>query len=255
MENTSTRIQFTPPIKLDTQVQDRLFSEISTKLQELDQMNQKEAVAQSRLEQIEQQFKKTHDELLATKKQIEDKVAVFSSNLRSHIEISEEQEKLQSQIEKERVANSKLAHDLAKSVEVNLSLQLQIEELKKMARLAIDQEKRRADSFLFEKEQTQKELEETKVELEKTKTAYFDLDAGLKENLQLLQSLSETAERKIVDVQMELNQKNLEVKDLQSHLARSYQQVEILKTENLTLRNYFSKIHSMQESKSAPAPQ
>ncbi len=236
----------------EPKIHDRLFSEISSKLNELEQESLKAVPNHSRLEQIEFQFRRSQEELFLTRQLIEEKMSSFSVLANSQFDKNEELSKLQIQIERERTANAKLAADLTKSIEVNLNLQIQIEELKKMARQAVEIEKKKHEETIrmneLQKESVTaltEELSQVRLELAKTSEAYSEIESSVQEQSQMLRELSTSAEAKIVDMQLELNKRLNESKEYYSHLQRSYQQIQLLKQENQSLRDYFSKMQNL----------
>jgi len=236
----------------EPKIHDRLFNEISSKLNELEQEGLKANPTSSRLEQIEFQFRRSQEELALTRQMIEEKMTAFASLANPNTERQEEMSKVQTQLETERAANAKLAGDLTKSIEVNLNLQIQIEELKKMARQAVEAEKRKHEDTTRLNElqkinidSLSEELSQVRLELTKTSEAYNEIEKTIQEQSTLLRELSNTAEAKIVEMQLELNKRLNESKDYYSHLQRSYQQIQLLKQENQSLRDYFSKMQNL----------
>jgi chromosome segregation ATPase len=70
------------------------------------------------------------------------------------------------------------------------------------------------------------------------------------EQNKVLNTMSELAQAKMLEVQAALHKKSAECKDYQSHLQQALAQIEILKQENQTLKEYFAKLsqHSIQQS-------
>jgi hypothetical protein len=113
----------------EPKIHDRLFNEISSKLNELEQEGLKANPTSSRLEQIEFQFRRSQEELALTRQMIEEKMTAFASFANPNTERQEEMSKVQTQLETERAANAKLAGDLTKSIEVNLFVNFQLNNL------------------------------------------------------------------------------------------------------------------------------
>lgn len=274
---------------------EKLFEEICGKLQEL-----------SKAEPMESRFEKMQHDLLAAQQEIQDKIKNLDSLSFNNHDLSREVKRLTDQIDQERINSSKLSTDLAKSLELNLKLQFEIEEVRSKAANLLGEEKKhnqylneKIKSLNHELDLTQALCNETRLELAKAKEKYqldqqnwsherkqqSDLIADLNlsidekkqiiENLQsdiakknselqtitqgsqeleeyvvkqnqMLKSLSEVAERKMIELKMTLDKKTIECQDYYSHLQQALTQINVLRQENTALKDYIAKLASLQ---------
>lgn len=213
-----------------------------------------------------------------------------------------ELDKISEQLANERSQNSKLSADLSRSLELNLKLQFEVEEIRLKANQLLkeeqaynlnlqekikkmdheielsqalnndlrvelsrakdsyqnDSEKWFAEKKQFESQLTQlhedisqnerakkllekaiEDLREEKVILNST---LQDYKKHAEEQNHVLSTMSELASQKMIEVQAALHKKSTECKDYHSHLQQALTQVEILKQENATLKDYFNRM-------------
>lgn len=185
-------------IKSNIPEHDRLFNEICGKLSELSQKSDVKQPGQDqwseRLEQMHNSLKMSQEELKATQTLLEEKIRTFDSMSVLSNDSHNEFKKLTEQLEQERMTNSKLSTDLAKSLELNLKLQFEIEEIRARANNVV-QEERKLNVFLTEKNKalsTELELSqalqnETRLELSKAKDRFASEHERLQKTIESLE--------------------------------------------------------------------
>lgn len=147
---------------------EKLFDEISNKLNELSQRYQDGTVEDNpsdhqRLERMQGQLKKFQSEMQGTNEEVMEKIKSLESVNFSQNEITVQLRQITEQLNHERMTNSKLSADLAKSLELCLHLQLEIQGLKARA-MAIQTEERKFSNSLIDKNRTlQRDLELSQV--------------------------------------------------------------------------------------------
>jgi DNA repair exonuclease SbcCD ATPase subunit len=286
---------------------ERLFDEICKKLKELS--HREEMIHAShpmeKIERMQQQLKRSQDELKMADSQIQDKIKSFDDITNTNSDSNSDYEKTSNLLIQERDTNAKLSSDLAKALELNLKLQFELEESRSKSNSIISEEKKYSQ-FMNDKVKTlQNEMElaqalndELKSELEKAKQSVISCQADQERKEQFLKSeldratqlmqeqnqmidklqvelkskedklnevnvefqefdkfqvqqtetiqrLSEVAEKKIVELKIELDRKAIECQDYYSHLQKALTQVNLLKQENLNLKDYVTKMNTL----------
>jgi hypothetical protein len=163
---------------------EKLFDEISNKLNELSQRYQDGTTAeeapsqQQRLERMQDQLKKFRTDMQGNNNEMIEKIKSLENVNFSQNEITGQLRQITEQLNHERMTNSKLSADLAKSLELCLQLQLEIQGLKARS-MAIQTEDKKFSNSLIEKNRVlQRELElaqalkgEMAMEMAKAKSA------------------------------------------------------------------------------------
>ena len=129
---------------------EKIFNEICTKLGELSQVEDnktsKDKVAQ--LEKMQNQIKNFQYDLLATHEDMQLKINTLEQMTTSNSDLSERMQELTALLNQERTLNSKLSTDLAKSLDLSLKLQLEIQEIKSRSLQAqLEDRKQYLDNF------------------------------------------------------------------------------------------------------------
>lgn len=161
---------------------EKLFDEICNKLNELSTTNGEEGPAptQPKYEQMQVQMKKFHSELKGTQEELREKIKSLENVSYGPETLDAQLQQLANQLVAERTNNAKLSGDLAKSLELSLQLQLEIQGLKARA-LQMQGEEKKYSQALFERNKIlQRDLElnqalkeETTMELMKAKSAFI----------------------------------------------------------------------------------
>lgn len=217
---------------------EKLFDEISGKLSELSQKSEvhiKQDQWSERIEKMHQNLRISQEELKATQSELQEKIKSFDSMSFIQNDINQDIKKLSEQLQAERMTNSKLSTDLAKSLELNLKLQFEIEEIRAKANNLVVEE-RKMNQFLNEKNKSlSTELElaqalqnETRLELSKAKDRFQLEQERLLENKKNL-------EIKQNELQQLIDEKNLKLEEEQLLTQSQKQEIDRL---NLILNDF-----------------
>ncbi len=180
---------------------ERLFSEICNKLNELGQnrsVSEGDSVNhQEKMDRLQNQILSFQTEIHSSHSELREKIkSIENVQVNQNSDMSHQLRDITEQLNNERGANSKLNADLAKSLELGLQLQLEIQGLKTKAQ-QIQNDERKYSNGLHEKMRTitnDLELcralkEETETELHKAKTKFMsEQDEWVKERKNLLSS-------------------------------------------------------------------
>lgn len=99
---------------------------------------------------MQTQLRKSQDELKSAQQEIHDKIKSLDTIGFGNSDLNREIKRLSEQLEQERMNNSKLSTDLARSLELNLRLQFENEEIRSKAMQNSNEEKKH-NSFLQDK--------------------------------------------------------------------------------------------------------
>ena len=132
-----------------------------------------------RIEKMHSQLKRSQEELKAAQSELENKIGSLESYTFLENDQHSENQRLGSQLEQERQMNSKLNNDLAKSLELNLKLQFEIEEIRTKAQQDLNEEKKhnqylidKNKSLTHELELSQALCQDTRIELNKAREKF-----------------------------------------------------------------------------------
>ena len=114
---------------------EKLFDEIAGKLSELSNKQAEKPVEKSagRMEKLQDQLRKSQDDLKSAQTDLEFKLKTFDSVGYMQNDLQQEFGKVYEQLENERNQNAKISSDLARSLELNLKLQFELEEVRAKA--------------------------------------------------------------------------------------------------------------------------
>lgn len=157
---------------------EKLFDEICNKLSELSNSSHSTAeepqVNEHKFERIQTQIKKFQDSLSDTNCRLTEKIKSLENVTYAHSDLNEQLKQLTEQLNYERTVNTKLSADLAKSLELCLQLQLEIQNIKNKAITVQNEERKYSQSLLekikslmFELESSKNEISQLKFEIEK----------------------------------------------------------------------------------------
>lgn len=229
---------------------EKLFDEICGKLHELSQQNPCQPDNSSlteRLENMQVHLRRSQEELKNAQKEIQDKIDSLNTLSFTNTDLSRELKRVSEQLEQERATNSKMSTDLAKSLEMNLRLQFEIEEARAKSGQSLNEEKKH-NAFLQDKiknlthelDLAQALANETKVELIRAKDK-FQSDQSQwqnqkKDSSSEIETLKKQLEEKtkiIQDLQNDFDAKEKEVKALHESLdqydSHTLKQEEMIK--------------------------
>ena len=233
---------------------ERLFEEICGKLNELSHKGDhvEDNIWTDQLEKMQTQLRRSQDELRAAQDEIQEKIRSFDTLSVTMPDSTSDLKRLSDQLEAERTNGSKLSADLAKSLELNLKLQFEIEEVKAKANQVIGEERKhnhylaeKVKSLSHEMELVQALNTEVRGELVKAKEKFQQDSAELNashqlEKTELLNSIEsqkqqlEAQSLRLKEIEQLLEQKQGEIKNvsdsLQEFESHSLKQNEALKS-------------------------
>ena len=250
---------------------EKIFNEICTKLNELSQVedhkSSKDKVAQ--LEKMQNQIKNFQYDLLATHEDMQLKIHTLEQMTTSNSDLSERMQELTALLNQERTLNSKLSTDLAKSLDLSLKLQLEIQEIKSRSLQAqLEDRKQYLDNFEAMKSRMTKEqqvlsktnddllgeLNEKEAHIAELTTKINDLETGMQEldaskleQEEAIKHLVSVAENKIVELKLGLDRKAADLENSQGQLKQYKVQVDLFKSENISLKDYINKMTVYQQ--------
>ncbi len=199
-----------------------------------------------KIEKMHHQLKRSQDELKLAQNDIQEKIKNFDQIPAQQNDYHSELKKMTTQLEAERANQSRLSSDLAKSLELNLKLQFEIEEVKTKASQIINEE-RKHNQYLTEKNKNlTHELElvqalnsEMRSELVKAKDKFqSEIEDVLKDKEQTRQdflNLQEEKEKLFQEFQSLTQEKESaldQLQQLESALAQKQEEVQKI-TESL----------------------
>ena len=308
---------------------EKLFDEICGKLHELSLKKQEffqDAIAgasgtavvaatgavnySERLDKMQTHLRKSQEELKSAHQEIHEKIkSLYTLIFASNNDMSREVKRLSEQLDQERINNSKLSTDLAKSLEMNLRLQFEIEEIRSKANQHLTEEKKhnqflqdRVKSLSHELDLSQALANETRLELAKAKEkfqlenqaganerrnlqseiddqaanieekktqiqafrdeinakieelqksaeALREYDAHTQQQHEMMKTLSDVAEKKMIELKLALDKRTIESQDYYSHLQQAMTQIHVLRQENGALKDYIAKLTALHQQR------
>lgn len=250
---------------------EQIFNEIATKLNELSQTDEtrssKDKVIQ--LEKMQNQLKNFQFDLMTNHEDMKLKIDALEKMTVSNSDLSQRIQELTDLLNQERASNSKLSSDLAKSLDLSLKLQLEIQEVKTKAmqaqmddrksyldnceQLQMDFQKQKTNLMtmnnqlatdLKAKEEQVKELNQRINEIETNMNSIEETSFEQKETIQHLMTV---AEGKIVELKLLLDRTIADRDNLAGQFKQTMSQTEVLKQENFALKDYINKMAHYQQ--------
>jgi chromosome segregation ATPase len=307
---------------------EKLFDEICGKLQELSHRKQeifreaalvpntseqfpaqRAAHFSERLDKMQTHLRQSQEELKSAQQEIHDKIRSLDTQNFANNDLSREVKRLSEQLDQERINNSKLSTDLAKSLEMNLRLQFEIEEIRSKANQHLTEEKKhnqflqdRVKSLSHELDLSQALCNETRLELAKAKEkfqlenqawanerrnlqseiddhamnieekktqiqafrddinskieelqssaeALREYDTHTRQQHEMMKTLSDVAEKKMIELKLALDKRTIESQDYYSHLQQAMTQIHVLRQENGALKDYIAKLTALHQQR------
>jgi chromosome segregation ATPase len=245
---------------------EKIFNEICSKLNELSQVEEnkssKDRVTQ--LEKMHNQIKNFQFDLMATHEDMQLKIHTLEHMTTSNSDLTTRVQELTELLNQERSHNSKLSTDLAKSLDLSLKLQLEIQEIKTRALQAqLEDRKIHQDNFesmkyktyqektelLKANEELLNELKSKEAQIELLNQKTNDLEAGMGEldkttveQGETIKHLMSVAENKIVELKLALDRSQNDFTNASGELTQVKTQVELFKQENYSLKDYINKM-------------
>lgn len=250
---------------------EKIFNEICTKLNELSQSEEtktsKDRVAQ--LEKMQNQLKNFQYDLLATHENMQLKIQTLEAMTTSNSDLTNRVQELTDLLNQERNHNSKLSTDLAKSLDLSLKLQLEVQEIKARAlQVQIEERKqfqgtfdnmqmklnREKNDVLHANEELIKEIQSKDAQIEELNHKINDLEKGVSElettsneQGETIEHLMNVAENKIVELKLSCDRKSTDLENALGELNQVKTQIELYKNENYALKDYINKMTQYQK--------
>ncbi len=197
---------------------EKLFDEICGKLQELSHSPRSQENLSERLDKMQIQIRRSQEELNLAQQEIHDKIKNLDTLSFANNDLNRELKRMSEQLEQERMNNSKLSTDLAKSLELNLRLQFEIEEIRSKSYQSLSEEKKhnsflqdKAKSMSHELDLAQALANETRLELAKAKEKFQMENQNWLNEKRVLQMETQ-------DHVASMEEKRLQIQELQDQL-------------------------------------
>ena len=250
---------------------EKIFNEICSKLNELSQVEETKSSRDrvTQLEKMHSQIKNFQFDLMATHEDMQSKIHTLEQMTTSNSDLTMRVQELTELLNQERSHNSKLSTDLARSLDLSLKLQLEIQQIKSRALQAqIEDRKIYQENFESYKNKVtheKNELYRTQEELLnqlKTKEAQIetlnqkanDLEAGMGEldkttieQGETIKHLMSVAENKIVELKLSFDRAQNDFINATGELTQAKTQVDLYKQENYSLKDYINKMTVYQQ--------
>ncbi len=230
---------------------EKLFDEICNKLNELSHRTEAENLAmdetlvpQQKYEKMQLQMRKFHSELQESQEEIKEKIKSLGNVTYGAEGIDAQVRQLAEQLHLERENGNKLSSDLAKSLELSLTLQLEIQGVKTRA-MQIQAEDKKYSQALFEKNKNllreldlnQALKDEMSLELAKAKNAF-------QKETQLWEEQREHFEKQISALKTEKSQLQNDLSAVRQDLENKEQEIQLLNSEIEKISSAFSEVET-----------
>lgn len=250
---------------------EKIFNEICHKLnalsQEEDQKNSKDRVIQ--LDKMQNQLKNFQLELMTNHEDMKLKIETLEKMTTSNSDLTQKVKELTDLLNKERAHNSTLSTDLARSLDLSLKLQLEIQEIKaKAIQAQMDERKQYLENFEnlqleFQKEKSNliqanneltKDLKSKEDQILMLNDKINELEKGMgdieltsQEQAETIRHLMSVAENKIVELKLDSDRMKADYDNLNGQHTQVTTQIEILRKENFALKDYINKMTQFQQ--------
>lgn len=250
---------------------EKIFNEICHKLNELsqdeDQKNSKDRVVQ--LDKMQNQLKNFQIELVSNHEDMKLKIESLEKMTTSNSDLTQKVKELTDLLNQERSHNSKLSTDLARSLDLSLKLQLEIQEIKtKAIQAQMDDRKQYLENyeniqFDFQKEkgrllemnqgltgelkQKQEQIQTLEGKINELESSMMEVEGHSQEQAETIKHLMTVAENKIVELKLNSDRIQSELDNVNGQFEQTKTQTEILKKENIALKDYINKMTAFQQ--------
>ncbi len=245
---------------------EKIFNEICLKLNELSQSDDEKLTKEKtlQLEKMQNQLKNFQFDLVANQEDMKIKIETLEKMTVSNSDLSVKIQELTDSLNLERASNSKLSSDLAKSLDLSLRLQLEIQDIKaKSMQAQIEDRKQYQDNHDLVKYEFQKHKSEwadktnsLNQELSHKQNEIAMLNQKINEiekNMNMIESTSNeqketidhlvtVAESKIIELKLSSDRACADRDNLSGQLKKMNSQVETLSKENYALKDYINKM-------------
>ena len=235
---------------------EKLFDEICGKLNELSHRTEAESLTmddtsntgtptpppQQNYEKMQTQMKKFHLEMRDSQEEIKEKIKTLGNVTYGSEGIDMQIRQMAEQLNNERVSNTKLSGDLAKSLELCLQLQLEIQGLKARALQMQAEDKKYAQTLSEKNKHLQRELElsealkdEMSLELAKAKNSF-------QKDQEIWVQQKDILENKLQGVQNDRDGLHLQIDQLNTDLNEQHGQIQELNSEIEKISTSFNEV-------------
>lgn len=251
---------------------EKIFNEISQKLNALSQdedskNNSKERVVQ--IEKMQNQLKNFQFDLMSNHEEMKLKIETLEKMTTSNSDLTLKVKELTDLLNQERQHNSKLSTDLARSLDLSLKLQLEIQETKTKAiqaqmeerKVQLENIERIQKNYLAEKtallqandellvdiQEKEKQIDELNLKISELEKSLSDIQLTSQEQAETIKHLMTVAENKIVELKLDADRQKADYENLMGQHKQVQTQIEILKQENYALKDYINKMTQFQQ--------
>lgn len=250
---------------------EKIFNEICHKLSELsqdeDQKSSKDRVVQ--LDKMQNQLKNFQIELVSNHEDMKLKIDTLEKMTTSNSDLTVRVKELTDCLNQERSHNSKLSTDLARSLDLSLKLQLEIQEIKtKTIQAQMEDRKQYLENyesiqFDFQKEkgrlldmnqglsaelkQKQEQITFLEGKINELEASMAEVEATSQEQAETIKHLMSVAENKIVELKLDGDRIQSELDNVRGQFLQTSTQTEILRKENTALKEYINKMTAFQQ--------
>lgn len=261
---------------------DKIFNEICNKLNELSQTedNKSSRDKMVQLEKMQNQMKSFQLDLMSNHEDMKLKIDALEKMTVSNSDLTQKVQEMTDLLNQERTHNSKLSTDLAKSLDLSLKLQLEIQDIKSKAMVSqmedrkqylenfeniqFDFQKQKAslmeanEDLLSDLKMKELQVEELTQKMNELEKSISEFQISSDEQGHTIKHLMSVAENKIVELKLSLDRTSADVDNTKGQLKQSQTQIEILKQENYALKDYINKMtayHKQMTTAQQPQPQ
>ncbi len=255
---------------------EKLFDEICGKLNELSQKPEYRGDIMAsnwneRIEKMQMQLKKNQEDLLQSQNDLEEKLTSMDHLNVTQNDINLELKRVGEQLDQERQNNSKLSTDLARSLELNLKLQFEIEEIRSKANQVLNEEKKHNQYLSDKNKNISHELElsqalchDTRIELSKALEKFQDdqknwigSKLNFENKIEELKVLIEDSQNEIDGLKAQVDQKESELNQVSDSFlqfeSHAQQQAELLKNISAVAEKKIIELKMALDKKTAEA--
>lgn len=227
------------------QEHEKLFDDICNKLNELSTRSEGEMEpTQPKYEKMQVQMKKFNSELMESQEELKEKIKSLENVSYGPETLDAQLRQLSEHLMSERSNSTKLSADLAKSLELCLQLQLEIQGLKARTLQVQSEEKKYSNALLEKTRILQRDLElnqalkdETAMELQKAKAAFS-------KEQDLWEEQREQFETEIQHLKAENSENEETIKTVEALLQERNEQIESLHQEIENISASFNEVES-----------
>ncbi len=254
---------------------DKIFNEICSKLNELSQTEDTKSSRDKmvQLEKMQNQMKSFQLDLMSNHEDMKLKIDSLEKMTVSNSDLTQKVQEMTDLLNQERAHNSKLSTDLARSLDLSLKLQLEIQDIKSKALQAqMEDRKQYLENFEnlqfdFQKQKTglleandelieeiklkEDQIEELTQKINALEISISEFQVSSDEQSHTIKHLVTVAETKIVELKLSLDRVSADLDNSKGQQKQSLTQIELFKQENYSLKDYINKMTAYQKQMSA----